>query len=277
VLRGDLEDQQSLIRAVQEAEPDEVYNLAGISSVALSWREPLLTAEVTGLGLLRLLLAVTAFTERTGRSTRLVQASSAEIFGFAEPPQSELTAISPVTPYGAAKAFAHHAVAVYRQAGAQVSSVILYNHESPRRPENFVTRRITSTVARIARGSQERLRLGNLDARRDWGFAGDYAKAMHLVARHPKPDDFVVATGESRSVRDFVAAAFSAAGIADWQKLVEVDPEFVRPADPGEQRGDATKARTVLGWRPQVGFDELVAMMVSADLAALDTDGSGAR
>ena len=268
VLTGDLTDADSLRAAVTTADPDEVYNLAGISSVALSWQEPELTADVTGLGLLRVVRAVREHGEQRGRTARIVQASSAEIFGHAEPPQNETTPLAPTSPYGAAKAFAHSLVGVYRSTGLPISTAILYNHESPRRPPTFVTRRITQGVARIAGGSTEPLRLGNLDARRDWGFAGDYVRALQLIATHERPDDFVIATGESRSVGDFVAAAFAHVGIEDWRAHVEIDPAFVRPNDPGEQRGDATKARTELGWQPQTSFAELVAAMVETDLSA---------
>ncbi len=199
---------------------------------------------------------------------RFLQASSAEIFG--EPdhaPQDERTPIRPVNPYGAAKAFAHHACRVARARDLHAATVILYNHESPLRPRHFVTRRITSTVAAIARGDAERLVLGNLEARRDWGWAPDYVDAMVRATRADQPDDFVVATGVAHSVRDFVAAAFSHAGIEDWERLVEVDPALVRPADATQLVGDATRAATRLGWRPSVTFPEVVARMVEADLA----------
>ncbi len=205
--------------------------------------------------------------EKHGRPVRFVQASSAEIFG--EPdrsPQDESTPVRPVNPYGAAKAYAHLMVDVYRRRDLHAVSAILYNHESPRRPEQFVTRKITSTVAAIAQGRAERLALGNLDARRDWGWAPDYVDAMVRAARAEAPRDYVIATGVARSVRDFVAAAFARAGIGDWEPLVVVDPEFVRPADPTELVGDATRARTALGWSPTVEFDEIVGRMVDADL-----------
>jgi GDPmannose 4,6-dehydratase len=268
-IEGDLTDASSLREALKLAGPQEVYNLAGISSVAQSWQQPVLTADINGLGLLRLIEAVRDQSERSGDPIRIVQASSAEIFGHAPAPQTEQTPIAPATPYGAAKALAQHLVAVYRAGGISISSAILYNHESPRRPATFVTRRITQGVARIARGSAEPLRLGNLEARRDWGFAGDYAEALRLIARHLRPDDFVVATGVSHSVADFVQAAFRHVGIDDWRDRIEVDRALTRPADPGEQRGDASKARQVLGWRPSVDFDQMVAAMVDADLDEL--------
>jgi len=199
---------------------------------------------------------------------RLVQASSAEIFGEpAVSPQDESTPIRPVNPYGAAKAYAHLMVDVYRRRDLHAVSAILYNHESPRRPTQFVTRKITSTVAAIAKGRSDGLALGNLDARRDWGWAPDYVDAMVRAARADEPRDYVVATGVGHSVRDFVAAAFRRAGIDDWSDLVTVDPEFVRPADPTDLTGDATRARELLGWSPTVGFEELVGRMVDADLA----------
>jgi len=267
IVEGDLTDASSLRKVMSVSTPSEVYNLAGVSSVALSWEEPMLTADVNGLGVLRLIEAVRELQASIGSPVRIVQASSAEIFGNAAAPQDEVTPIAPVTPYGAAKAFAQHLIAVYRKAGVSASSAILYNHESPRRPPSFVTRRITRGVARIARGSSEPLRLGNLEARRDWGFAGDYVRALHLIAQHPEPDDFVVATGVSHSVADFVQAAFAHVGIDDWQSRVEVDPNFIRPTDPGEQRGDVTKTRSVLGWEPKVDFAEMIGAMVDADLA----------
>ena len=265
--RGDLTDEVSLAAAVAAADPDEVYNFAGISSVAFSWERPVLTADVTALGAARLLEQVWCRQERTGRPVRFVQASSAEVFGDAETsPQDESTPVRPNSPYGASKAFAHQLVGVYRGRGLHAVSAILYNHESPRRPATFVTRKITRTAARIARGLEHELVLGNLDARRDWGWAPDYVDAMVRAARHAEPDDYVVATGTAHSVRDFVAAAFERAGVADWEGRVRVDQAFVRPADAALQVGDATRARTRLGWVPTVGFSELVGRMVDADL-----------
>lgn len=266
-LVGDMRDATSLRAALAACEPDEVYNLASVSSVAQSWREPELVADVNGMGALRLLDALRERADRGGRATRFVQAGSAEIFGDAAAPQDESTSIAPVTPYGAAKAFAQHAVAAYRGAGIWAGSVILFNHESPRRPPEFVTRKITAAAARIASGRDERLALGNLDARRDWGYARDYAEAMTLVARHGEPADFVIATGVSHTIADFVAAAFARVGVSDWRTWVDVDPALQRAADASEQRGDPSRARQVLGWQPTVEFDGLVAMMVDADLA----------
>lgn len=266
VIDGDLGRSTDVQGAVGYAQPDEIYNLAGVSSVALSWQEPTLTAEVTGVGLLRIISAVNALPENKSTQRRIVQASSAEIFGESVGIQTELTPIAPVTPYGAAKAFAHHLACVYRGAGISISTAILYSHESPRRPENFVTRKITRTVAKIAQGESVRLRLGNLEVRRDWGFAGDYARALQLIARHPAADDFIVASGESHTVADFVRIAFRRIGITDWSALVDVDPTLQRPVDPPDQRGDSSKIRRELGWRPSKSFEDLVNEMVDADL-----------
>lgn len=271
VVKGDLADSIQVQAAIDYAQPDEVYNLAGVSSVGLSWQQPMLTAEVTGLGLLRVITAVIARDERLGRQSRIVQASSAEIFGEASGLQTERSPIAPVTPYGAAKAFAQQLARVYRASGASISTAILYNHESPRRPDTFVTRKITRTVAKIARGEADRLRIGNLEARRDWGFAGDYARALQLIGRHRAADDFIVASGESRTVADFVATAFRRIGVADWRALVDVDPGLQRPVDPPEQRGDSSKARRELGWRPSKSFEEMVNEMVDADLELVDS------
>ncbi|MCF6376252.1 GDP-mannose 4,6-dehydratase [Nocardioides KLBMP 9356] len=262
---GDLGDLEATRRLVLDVAPQEVYNLAAISSVAQSWDEPDLTAHVNGQAAVALMESA-----RQVGGVRLVQASSAEIFGeAAESPQTEDTPVRPVNPYGAAKAFAHLSAGVFRQRDQHVSSVVLYNHESPRRHERFVTRKITSTVAAIARGEADELVMGNLDARRDWGWAPDYVDAMVRAARAEDPGDYVVATGRAHSVRDFVAAAFAAAGIADWEPLVRQDERFFRPADPTELVGDASKARDVLGWEPTVGFEEIVARMVAADLPPL--------
>lgn len=260
---GDLTDEASLERVVAEADPDEVYNLAGVSSVAFSWEHPVLTADVTALGVARLL----AVLSRRGREVRFVQASSAEIFGHATvAPQDEDTALRPTNPYGVAKVFAHQTVGIHRAQGLHAVSTILYNHESPRRPPTFVTRKITQTVARIAQGAEQELVLGNLEARRDWGWAPDYVDALVRAVRAEVADDYVVATGEAHSVREFALAAFARAGITDGEQRIRVDPSLVRQGDPALLVGDATKARRVLGWEPTVSFDELVGRMVDADL-----------
>ena len=267
---GDLADSDALERLVTSLAPDEIYNLGGISSVAFSWQEPVLTAQITGLGAAGLFEAAWRAQEATGKPVRVVQASSAEVFGSPEvSPQDERTPLRPVSPYGAAKAFAHHLAAAYRERGLGVSSCILYNHESPRRPDTFVTRKITRGAAAIALGLADELALGNLDALRDWGWAPDYVDAMVRANRAESADDFVVATGEAHSVRDFVAAAFTAAGVDDWERFVRVDPAFFRPADPAALVGNPAKARTRLGWTPTTPFAELVAAMVAADLDEL--------
>ena len=267
--RGELTAVPEVRSLLIDLAPDEIYNFAALSSVARSWEEPDLTARVNGMAAAALMESALLVQEKHGRPVRFVQASSAEIFG--EPdrhPQNESTPLRPVNPYGAAKAYAHLMVDVYRRRELHAVSAILYNHESPRRPEQFVTRKITATVAAIAQGRASSLALGNLDARRDWGWAPDYVDAMVRAARADAARDYVVATGVAHSVRDFVAAAFTRAGIADWQDLVVVDPEFVRPVDPTQLAGDSTRARTLLGWEPTVDFDELVGRMVDADLEA---------
>ncbi|WP_372727425.1 GDP-mannose 4,6-dehydratase [Nocardioides sp.] len=264
---GDLTRPDELRGLLLELAPDEIYNLAALSSVARSWTDPETTARVNGLAVAGLLETALLVQEKHGRPVAFVQASSAEIFGQpASSPQDERTPIAPTNPYGAAKAYAHHLVAVYRERDLHAVSAILYNHESPRRPTTFVTRKITSTVASIARGETDRLVLGNLEARRDWGWAPDYVDALIRAARHKTARDYVIATGVGHSVREFVAAAFAHAGISDWETLVRTDPEFLRPADAVELLGDASVAREHLGWSPSVGFDELVGRMVDADL-----------
>lgn len=267
VHRGDITDVDGTRRVLMQVAPHEVYNLAGVSSVARSWAEPELTARVNGLAAAGLLETAWQLQESRGEPVRFVQASSAEIFGSPDrSPQDESTPVRPINPYGAAKAFAHHLVGVYRSRGLHATSAILYNHESPRRPQQFVTRKITSTVAAIAQGRADKLALGNLEARRDWGWAPDYVDAMVRAARAPEPGDFVVATGESHSVRDFAAAAFAAAGVDDWERYVVVESDLTRPADAADLRGDASRAADLLGWRPSLRFEEVVAAMVRADL-----------
>ena len=255
---------------VLDLAPDELYNLAAISSVARSWAEPDLVARVNGLAVADLLESARLAQEAAGHPVRFVQASSAEIFGSpATAPQDESTPIRPTNPYGAAKAYAHHLVGVYRERGLHASALVLYNHESPRRPVQFVTRKITSGVAAIAQGRADVLRLGNLAARRDWGWAPDYVDAMVRSARAERADDYVVATGQSHAVRDLVATAFTHVGIEDWERFVEVDQALVRPTDATELVGDATRIRAALGWRPTATFHDVVARLVDADLRAV--------
>jgi GDPmannose 4,6-dehydratase len=265
---GDVADVEGTRVLLLDLGPDEVYNLAAVSSVARSWEEPDLTARVNGTAAAGLLESALRVQDRTGRPVRFVQASSAEIFGQPDrTPQDEDTPIRPVNPYGAAKAFAHLMVDVYRRRDLHAVSLVLYNHESPRRPPQFVTRKITAGVAAIASGAADRLTLGNLAATRDWGWAPDFVEAMVLAARADVPRDYVVATGESHSVEEFVAAAFRRVEIDDWASYVEVDPALLRPADATALAGDSTRIRADLGWKPTIGFDEIVARMVEADLA----------
>ncbi|MFC5175715.1 GDP-mannose 4,6-dehydratase [Nocardioides taihuensis] len=272
---GDLTRVEEVRALLLELAPDEVYNLAAISSVALAWERPDLTARVNGLAAVGLLESALEVQDKTGRRVSVVQASSAEIFGEpATSPQDESTPLRPVNPYGAAKAYAHLMVGVYRRRDLHATSLVLYNHESPRRPPQFVSRKITSTVAAIAQGRADVLTLGNLDVRRDWGWAPDYVDAMVRAARADDADDFVVATGVGHTVREFVGAAFARVGIDDWPHLVTVDPAFVRPVDPTDLTGDASRARERLGWAPTVAFDEIVGRMVDADL---DPPSGGGR
>ena len=265
---GDLGDGEGVARIVDDVRPDEIYNLGGISSVAYSWDHPVETGSVSGLGAVALFEAARRAQDASGRPVRVLQASSAEIFGSPDrTPQDEQTSVRPLSPYGAAKAYAHQSAAVYRSRGLAVSTCVLYNHESPRRPESFVTRKITAAAARIARDGGGVVTLGRLDVRRDWGWAPDYVDAMVRAVRHAEADDYVVATGTTHSVEDFVRVALQRAGIEDWRSHVEVDQRFVRPADAAEQVGDASRARSVLGWAPTVGFDEIVGRMVDHDLA----------
>lgn len=262
----ELGDPAALASLIDDVRPGYVFHLAGLSSVAQSWASPVATMEINATGSLALLDAVWRVHEASDADVRFVQAASAEIFGQADAsPQNEETPLRPINPYGVSKAAAHLAVGMFRARGLHASSLVLYNHESPLRPPSFVTRKITSTVAKIARGEASELRLGNLDARRDWGWAPDFARAMLLAADHDEPGDYVIATGVAHSVREFVDAAFRHVGIPDWTRYVVVDPEFFRPTDPGELRGDASKARRVLGWSPTVTFDDMVAAMVDTD------------
>ena len=266
IVPADLLDQHSLTAVVQQARPDEVYNLAAQSFVPTSWTQPVLTGEFTALGVTRLLEAV----RLAHPAARFYQASSSEMFGKAvETPQRESTPFYPRSPYGVAKVYGHWITVNYRESyGLYAVSGILFNHESPRRGLEFVTRRVSHGVARIARGRAKRLTLGNLDARRDWGFAGDYVDAMWRMLQQAEPEDFVIGTGETHSVRELCEVAFGHVGL-DWRRHVEVDPALVRPAEVDVLQADPARARRGLGWQPRVGFADLVRMMVDADLARL--------
>lgn len=268
IVQGDLTDQGSLTNLVNSVQPDEVYNLAGQSFVGLSWSQPMLTTDITGLGVLRLLEAIRSFTNNTGKKVKFYQASSSEMFGKVhETPQRETTLLHPRSPYATAKCFGHHTTVNYRESYGMFNvSGILFNHESQFRGIEFVTRKITDGVARIALGLQTELRLGNLDSKRDWGHARDYMEAAWLMLQQSAPEDFVIATGETHTVEEFVSLAFSKVGL-DYSKHVIIDPEFVRPAEVDILLGDATKARTKLGWQPKVTFTELIDEMVQADLS----------
>lgn len=258
---GDITDGVSLRNLIQEIQPDEVYNLAAQSDVGISFGVAEQTADVTGLGALRTLEAIRA----TAPQAKFYQASSSEMFGQSVPPQNEDTPFHPRSPYGCAKAYAHHVTVNYREAyGLFAASGILFNHESPRRGENFVTRKITRATAAIEAGLSSELQLGNLEAKRDWGFAGDYAEAMWLMLQQDEPDDFVIGTGEAHSVRDFCELAFAEVGL-DWQRYVSHDPGLNRPSDVDCLVADASKAHRVLGWKPQLSFEQLVAEMVRSD------------
>jgi len=269
ILTGDLTDLSSLMRAMRQAQPDEVYNLGAISFVAYSWENAHLTTEVTGKGVLNMLEAVRLDSGDDPSRVRFYQASSSEMFGrVQEVPQRETTLLWPRSPYGVAKVYGHYMTINYRESyGMHASSGILFNHESPRRGPEFVTRKVSRAVARISLGLQDTLSLGNLDARRDWGFAGDYVEAMWRMLQQDVADDYVVATGETHSIRELLDVAFRHVGIDDWSARVVQDPRFFRPAEVDLLIGDPTKAREKLGWEPEVGFEELVRMMVDHDLA----------
>ena len=268
IVPGDLADLPSLVKAMEVAQPDEVYNLAAISFVALSWNQAELTANLTGTGVLRMLEAVRMVGGATDNKIRFYQASSSEMFGkVRETPQTERTPFHPRSPYGCAKVFGHDITVNYRESyGLWACSGILFNHEGPRRGVEFVTRKVTNAAARIKLGLQNELVMGNLDAKRDWGYAGDYVKAMWMMLQQDEPDDYVIATGETHTIEELVERAFAEVGIDDWQKYVRQDPKFFRPAEVDLLIGDATKARTKLGWKPEVDFTSLVKMMVRHDL-----------
>jgi GDPmannose 4,6-dehydratase len=264
---ADLADGSNLVRVLDEVKPDEVYNLAAQSHVRLSFDLPIYTANVTGVGTLRVLEAIRDHQERCGRQVKFYQASSSEMFGkVSETPQNEQTPFHPRSPYGCAKVFAYWQTVNYRESYDMFTcNGILFNHESPHRGEAFVTRKITQAAARIKLGLQDKLHLGNLDAKRDWGFAGDYVEAMWLMLQQDEPDDYIVATGETRSVRDFLEAVFNYLNL-DWQLHVEIDNNLFRPAEVNLLCGDATKAQTQLGWKPKVNFKELARLMADHDL-----------
>ena len=274
VLEGDLLDQTSLINAMQEAQPDEVYNLAAISFVALSWKQAELTGEITGLGVLRMLEAIRIVTGATpsrsqsAQGVKFYQASSSEMFGkVRESPQSEMTPFYPRSPYGVAKVYGHYITVNYREShNIYACSGILFNHESPRRGPEFVTRKITLGAANIKLGKQQELVMGNMDSKRDWGFAGDYVRAMHLMLQQPEPDDYVIGTGETHSIRDCADLAFKAVGLNYEDHVRMNDPKFMRPAEVDTLLADPRKAREKLGWQPTVTFPELIQMMAESDL-----------
>ncbi len=263
---ADLTDSTSLIKILYNLQPDEIYNLGAQSHVHVSFEIPEYTCDVTGLGTIRILEAV----RETGIKTRIYQASSSEMFGSTPPPQSEKSPFHPRSPYACAKVFAYHAAVNYRESyGMYVSNGILFNHESPRRGENFVTRKVTRAIARIKRGLQDKLYLGNLEARRDWGYAPEYVEAMWQMLQQDKPDDYVIATRESRSVEEFVTAAFDHAEM-DWREYVEIDPVYYRPAEVDLLVGNASKAKELLGWEAKTRISELVKILVDADIKLLD-------
>ncbi len=270
-VEADLTDQSSLDRILQQVMPDEVYNLAGQTFIPVSWSQPLLTMEITGMGPMRILEAI----RRHAPKAKFLQASSSEIFGRSvDKLQTELTPMSPLNPYGAAKLFAHHITINYRESyGTFACSCISFNHESPRRGTEFVTRKVSQQVARIKAGLADKLQMGNLEGRRDWGFAGDYVRAMWLMLQQPEPDDFLIATGVTHSVRELLEIAFSYVGL-DWKKYAETDSTLVRPNEPDPLCGDSSKAQKMLGWTPEISFRKLVEMMVQADLSALAHSGS---
>ena len=264
LVQGDLLDQFSLVSIMEKVQPDEIYNLAAMSFVPTSWSQPILTGEFTGLGVTKILEAM----RRVCPKAHFYQASSSEMFGrVIETPQTERTPFYPRSPYGVAKVYGHFITVNYRESYDLFAlSGILFNHESPRRGKEFVTRKITDAVARIKMGKQKELRMGNLDAKRDWGFSGDYVRAMWMMLQQDKPEDYVVATGETHSVREFLQIAFSHVGL-NYEDYVVVDPAFIRPAEVDLLLGDPTKAKTQMGWKPEVSFEQLVTMMVDADMA----------
>ncbi len=265
---GDLADLPSLVKALDHVQPDEVYNLAAISFVAMSFNQAELTANITGTGVLRMLDAVRIVGGSQDNPMRFYQASSSEMFGqVRETPQTELTPFHPRSPYGCAKVFGHDITVNYRESyGLYACSGILFNHDGPRRGHDFLTRKVTNTVARFNLGLHNDIVMGNLDSKRDWGYAGDYVKAMWMMLQQPEPDDYVIATGETHSIEDLVQRAFAEVGIDDWRPYIRQDPKYFRPAEVDLLIGDASKARAQLGWVPEVDFPELIKMMVANDL-----------
>jgi GDPmannose 4,6-dehydratase len=270
---GDLQDSTSLANLIREVKPQEIYNLGAQSHVKVSFEIPEYTADITGTGTIRALEAIRA----SGIETKFYQASSSELYGSTQPPQNEQTPFHPRSPYGSAKIFSYWSTVNYREAyGMHASNGILFNHESPRRGETFVTRKITRAVARIAAGIDKEVFLGNLDAVRDWGFAKEYVEAMWLMLQQPKGDDFVIATGESATVKQFAEVAFSRANL-DWQKYVKLDKRYLRPSEVDSLVGDASKAEKILGWKPKTNWKKLAEIMVDADIKLLDDKLSGKR
>jgi len=271
LVEGDLTDQTSLDHIVQSVQPDEVYNLAAQSFVPVSWNQPVLTGDVTALGVIRILEAI----RKHRPHAKFLQASSSEMFGkVLEIPQTETTPFYPRSPYGVAKVFGHYLTVNYREShGIFACSAIGFNHESPRRGLEFVTRKVTNQVAKIKCGLATKLMMGNLEAERDWGFAGDYVRAMWTMLQQSDPDDYVLATGKTHSIKELLETAFGVAGL-DWREFVEVDPKFLRPAEVDLLCGDATKAREELGWQPEVSFERLIQMMVTADLEIVQGAGN---
>jgi GDPmannose 4,6-dehydratase len=268
---GDLSDSGSLVNLIRELNPDEIYHLGAQSHVKVSFQIPEYTSDATGMGTVRILEAIRA----SGVETRFYQAGSSEMFGSAPPPQNESSPFHPRSPYGVAKLFAHWMTVNYREAhGLYAANGILFNHESERRGETFVTRKVTRAVARIKAGLQDRLYLGNLDAKRDWGYAPEYVEAMWLMLQQERPDDYVIATGEAHTVKEFVEIAFERAGL-DWERYVEIDPSYFRPSEVDHLRGDPGKAKKELGWEPKTKFEDLARLMVDADIKHLEDELSG--
>lgn len=268
---GDLADAGTIRKIIYKVKPDEIFNLAAQSHVKVSFEIPEYTMDITGNGALRILEAIRDFQSEPGKKVKFYQASSSEMFGSSPPPQNEKTPFNPQSPYGAAKLFAYNMTNLYRDAyGIFAVSGILFNHESERRGETFVTRKITRAIARIKAGLDKKIYLGNLDAKRDWGYSPEYMEAAWLMMQQPKPDDFVIGTGETHTVKEFVELAFKEAGLGDWKKYVEIDPQYYRPAEVNVLVADTRKAKKVLGWKPKTKFKDLIKIMVNADIKSLN-------